>query len=275
MVGQKLKTALGFLQKRIPFRPDIAITLGSGLGGFAETMEKASEINFEDVPCMPVPTIPGHSGRFVFGRLAGVNTVIMPGRVHFYEGYDVQETVMPLRLLRLLGAKILLLTNAAGAINPNFRPGDFMLVEDHISFLLPSPLRGKNPDFLGPRYPDMTNVYDKDLRRIADSAAERLGTTLRHGVLVQTAGPNFETPAEIRFLKTIGADAVCMSTVAEAMAACHCGYRTIAISCISNMAAGVGNSSPSVEEVMTVAGERAPVFNRLLHDLTGALSVEL
>ena len=275
MVEQKLKTALAFLQKNIPFRPEVAVTLGSGLGGFVETMEKTAEIKFEDVPCMPVPTIPGHSGRFVFGKIAGVNAVVMPGRIHFYEGYDVQDTVMPLRLLRLLGAKILLLTNAAGAINPDFEPGDLMLVEDHISFLVPSPLRGKNPDFLGPRYPDMTNVYDGDLRRIADSVAERIGTTLRHGVLVQTAGPNFETPAEIRFLKTIGADAVCMSTVAEAMAACHCGYRTIAISCISNMAAGVSASPQSVEEVMTATKEKAPVFNRLLHDLTGALAVEL
>ena len=275
MIEQKLKTALDFLQKKTPFRPDIAITLGSGLGGFAETMEKIAVIDYAEIPGMPVSTAPSHAGKLVFGKLAGVNAAVLQGRVHLNEGYDVRETVMPLRVLRMLGAKILLLTNSAGAINTDFECGDFMLVEDHISLLVPSPLRGKNPDFLGPRFPDMTCVYDKDLRRIADSTAERAGIPLRHGVLVQTSGPNFETPAEVRFLKTMGADAVCMSTVTEATAARHCGYRVLALSCISNMAAGISETPLTQEEVMATAQEKAPLFNRLLRDLAGAMAVFL
>ena len=275
MIEQKLKTALDFLQKKTPCRPDIAITLGSGLGGFVETMEKISVIDYAEIPGMPVSTAPSHAGKLVFGRISGVDAVVMQGRVHFYEGYDARETVMPLRVLRMLGAKLLLLTNSAGAVNTDLKCGDFMLVEDHISLLVPSPLRGKNPDFLGPRFPDMSCVYDKDLRRIADSTAERAGIPLRHGVLVQTSGPNFETPAEVRFLKAMGADAVCMSTVTEAMAARHCGYRVLAISCISNMAAGISKTPLTQEEVMTTAREKAPQFNRLLRDLAGAMAVFL
>ena len=273
MIEKKLETALEYIRKQTDFIPDVAVTLGSGLGGFADEVEHAFFIDYRDIPGMPVSTAPGHKGRFVFGKIAGVKVAVMQGRVHYYEGHDITDTVMPLRLLRKMGAKFLILTNAAGGINPDFEAGDFMLVDDHISFFVPSPLRGKNPDSLGVRFPDMSCVYDKDLRRLADAVAKRNGITLKHGVLVQTAGPNFETPAEIRFLRTIGADAVGMSTVVEAMAACHCNFRTLTLTCISNLAAGVTDNPLSLEEVMIMAKQKAPQFRTLLHDLIGAVKV--
>ena len=273
MLEQKLETALKAIRQKTDFIPDAAITLGSGLGGFADEVETVCTIDYSDIPGMPVSTAPGHKGRFIFGKIAGVKVAVMQGRIHYYEGYDITDTVMPLRLLRLMGAKFLLLTNAAGGINPEFAAGDFMLVEDHISFLVPSPLRGKNVDSLGMRFPDMSNVYDRNLLRTAEAVAERNGIAVKRGVLVQTAGPNFETPAEIRFLKTIGADAVGMSTVVEAMAACHCGFRTLTLTCISNMAAGVSPDPLTLEEVMETARRKAPQFRALLHDLIGALKV--
>ena len=273
MIEKKLETALEYIRQKTDFIPDVAVTLGSGLGGFADEVEHAFFIDYCDIPGMPVSTAPGHKGRFVFGKIAGVKVAVMQGRIHYYEGHDIADTVMPLRLLRKMGAKFLILTNAAGGINPDFEAGDFMLVDDHISFFVPSPLRGKNPDSLGVRFPDMSNVYDKDLRRLADAVAKRNGITLKHGVLVQTAGPNFETPAEIRFLRTIGADAVGMSTVVEAMAACHCNFRTLTLTCISNLAAGVTDNPLSLEEVMVMAKQKAPQFRTLLHDLIGAIKV--
>ena len=264
---EKLKKALADLRKRTSFIPETAITLGSGLGGFAEEVENPLFINYSDIPGFPVSTAPGHRGRFVFGYLGKVPVAVMQGRLHYYEGHDVSEVVLPLRLLRLLGAKILLLTNAAGAIDPSFQPGEFMLVEDHISSFVPSPLRGKNPDYLGERFPDMSCVYDPALRKTADAIALAENIPLRHGVLVQTAGPNFETPAEIRMLKTLGADAVCMSTVIEAIAAKHCRYKIAAISCISNLAAGVSGQPLSGQEVFDTANRAAPLFRKLLKRL--------
>lgn len=270
MIEQKLEKALAYLRSRTDFIPETAITLGSGLGDFADEVEEKTVIDYKDIPGMPVSTAPSHKGRFVFGKISGVPAAVMQGRVHFYEGYDVQEAVMPLRLLRMMGAQTLILTNSAGGINPAFKAGDFMLVEDHISLFVPSPLRGKNIETLGVRFPDMSQVYDEDLRRIADAVAERNGVTLRHGVLVQTAGPNFETPAEIRALKLLGADAVSMSTVIEAAAAKHCGFRVLALTCISNLASGVTDQPLTLEEVMEMGKRQAPVFRTLLHDLTGA-----
>ena len=273
MIEKKLETALEYIRKKTDFIPETALTLGSGLGDFADEVEHPFVIDYSEIPGMPVSTAPGHKGRFVFGKIAGTKVAVMQGRLHYYEGHDIADTVMPLRLLRKMGAKFLILTNAAGGINPDFKAGDFMLVDDHISFLVPSPLRGKNPDSLGVRFPDMSNVYDKDLRRLADAVAKRNGITLKHGVLVQTAGPNFETPAEIRFLRTIGADAVGMSTVVEAMAACHCHFRTLTLTCISNLAAGVTDNPLSLEEVMVMAKQKAPQFRTLLHDLIGTIKV--
>ena len=273
MIEKKLETALHFIREKTSFVPEVAVTLGSGLGKYANEIKDGFSINYSDIPGMPVTTAPGHEGRFVFGTVSGVKVAVMQGRIHYYEGREPEEAVMPLRLLKLMGAKILLLTNSAGGINPDFKPGDFMLVEDHISFLVPSPLRGKNPDFLGPRFPDMSNIYDKDLRRIASSVAERNGIVLKHGVFIQTAGPNFETPAEIRCFRTMGADAVGMSTAIEATAACHCGLRVLAITCISNLAAGVSKEPISLEEVMETANRKAPQFRQLLHDVIGAVTV--
>ena len=273
MIEKKLETALEYIRRQTDFVPDIALTLGSGLGDYADEVEQICSIDYKDIPGMPASTAPGHKGRFIFGCIAGLKVAIMQGRLHYYEGHDITDTVMPLRLLRKMGAKYLLLTNAAGGINPAFEAGDFMLVEDHISFFVPSPLRGKNPDSLGLRFPDMSNIYDKDLRRIADAVAKKNGITLKHGILVQTAGPNFETPAEIRFLRNAGADAVGMSTVVEAMAAAHCGFRTLTLTCITNLAAGVTENPLSLEEVLEVTRLRAPQFRCLLHDLIGAIKV--
>ena len=273
MIEEKLKKALACIRSKTNFVPEAAITLGSGLGGFADEIKAECIIDYADIPGMPVSTAPSHKGRFIFGTVAGIKTAVMQGRIHYYEGYDIADTVMPLRLLRLMGARFLILTNAAGGINPAFEAGDFMLVKDHISFFVPSPLRGKNPDFLGVRFPDMTQVYDQDLRRLALSTAERSGITLRQGILAQTQGPNFETPAEINLLARLGADAVGMSTVTEAIAASHCGYRILTITCISNLAAGVSSDPLTLEEVMETADKKAPQFRQLLHDLIGALTV--
>ena len=239
MIEKKLETALHFIREKTSFVPEVAVTLGSGLGKYANEIKDGFSINYSDIPGMPVTTAPGHEGRFVFGTVSGVKVAVMQGRIHYYEGREPEEAVMPLRLLKLMGAKILLLTNSAGGINPDFKPGDFMLVEDHISFLVPSPLRGKNPDFLGPRFPDMSNIYDKELRKLIVKKAEELQVPLKQGVYLQLTGPAYESPAEVRMCRLLGADAVGMSTACEAAAANHMGMKICGISCISNLACGM------------------------------------
>lgn len=246
------------------FTPEIGIVLGSGLGDFARLVDRKAEVSYASLPGFPVSTVAGHAGKLIFGYVRAVPVVVMQGRVHYYEGYSMNEVVAPIRLMGLLGAKKLLLTNAAGGVNTSFTPGDLMLITDHISAFVPSPLRGENPQELGPRFPDMSKVYDEAMGRAVLEAGEKLGQELRQGVYLQWQGPNYETPAEIRMFRTLGADAVGMSTVCEAIAARHMGLRVCAISCITNMACGILPKPLSHEEVQQTADRVKDKFQALV-----------
>ena len=246
------------------FTPEIGIVLGSGLGGFARLVDRKAEVSYDSLPGFPVSTVAGHAGKLIFGYVRSVPVVVMQGRVHYYEGYSMEQVVAPIRLMGLLGAKKLLLTNAAGGVNTSFTPGDLMLITDHISAFVPSPLRGENPQELGPRFPDMSRVYDKKMGRAVLEAGEKLGESLQQGVYLQWQGPNYETPAEIRMFRTLGADAVGMSTVCEAIAARHMGLRVCAVSCITNMACGILPQPLSHEEVQQTANRVKDKFQALV-----------
>lgn len=262
-----LLTALGHIRTYTNFIPEIALVLGSGLGSFADRIQTEYSIDYKDIPAFPVSTIEGHSGKFIFGTLEGKKIVAMQGRVHYYEGYDMHDVVLPIHLMHLLGAKTLILTNAAGGVNLSFTPGDLMLITDHISSFVPSPLRGKNKAALGARFPDMSNVYDRALCDTIRSAAQNLNVALKEGVYLQFPGPAYETPAEIRMARTLGADAVGMSTAVEAMAAEHCGMQVCGISCITNMASGILEQPLSHEEVQSTASKVANTFTALMCEI--------
>ena len=246
------------------FTPEIGIVLGSGLGDFARLVDRKAEVSYDSLPGFPVSTVAGHAGKLIFGYVRSVPVVVMQGRVHYYEGYSMEQVVAPIRLMGLLGAKKLLLTNAAGGVNTSFTPGDLMLITDHISAFVPSPLRGENPQELGPRFPDMSRVYDEEMGRAVLEAGEKLGESLQQGVYLQWQGPNYETPAEIRMFRTLGADAVGMSTVCEAIAARHMGLRVCAVSCITNMACGILPQPLSHEEVQQTADRVKDKFQALV-----------
>ena len=246
------------------FTPEIGIVLGSGLGDFARLVDRKAEVSYDSLPGFPVSTVAGHAGQLILGYGRSVPVVVMQGRVHYYEGYSMEQVVAPIRLMGLLGAKKLLLTNAAGGVNTSFTPGDLMLITDHISAFVPSPLRGENPQELGPRFPDMSRVYDKEMGRAVLEAGKKLGESLQQGVYLQWQGPNYETPAEIRMFRTLGADAVGMSTVCEAIAARHMGLRVCAISCITNMACGILPQPLSHEEVQQTANRVKDKFQALV-----------
>ena len=252
------------VREKTDFLPEIGIVLGSGLGDFARQVEKSAEISYDSLPGFPVSTVAGHAGKLIFGYVRSVPVVVMQGRVHYYEGYSMEQVVAPIRLMGMLGAKKLLLTNAAGGVNTDFTPGDLMVITDHISAFVPSPLRGENPEALGPRFPDMSRVYDEEMRRAVLTAGETLGQPLRQGVYLQWQGPNYETPAEIRMFRTLGADAVGMSTVCEAIAARHMGLRVCAVSCITNMACGILPQPLSHEEVQQTADRVKDKFQALV-----------
>ncbi|MDR1329442.1 MAG: purine-nucleoside phosphorylase [Oscillospiraceae bacterium] len=270
-VYSKLLSAAEAIRDRVGFTPRAALVLGSGLGAFADGMEISSAVDYGELPGFPKSTVEGHRGRFVFGCERGVPIVVMQGRVHYYEGYSMDEVVMPVRLLRLLGATRLVLTNAVGAINADYAAGDLMLIGDHILYGVPSPLIGANIDELGPRFPDMSEVYSKALLDNARDAARRLGITLREGVYLQTSGPNFETPAEIRAYRALGADVVGMSTACEAVAARHAGMEICGVSCVSNLAAGMSSAPLTHEEVQTAANAAAPRFRALISEIIAGL----
>lgn len=261
---EKLMKCFECVQKKITFKPETALILGSGLGDYADTMEVVETLDYHDIEGFPVSTVPGHKGRFVFGYAGGVPIVAMQGRVHFYEGYKPQDVVLPIRLMKLMGAKVLFLTNAAGGINRSFNAGDFMLITDQISMSVPSPLIGENIDELGVRFPDMSEVYSRRLRKIIENAAVTAGVPLRKGVYIQTTGPQYETPAEIRAYERLGADAVGMSTAIEAIAARHAGMEICGISCISNLAAGISVNPLTHAEVQETADRVAPLFKKLV-----------
>lgn len=261
---EKLMKCFECVQQKITFKPEIALILGSGLGDYADTMEVVETLDYHDIEGFPVSTVPGHKGRFVFGYAGGVPIVAMQGRVHFYEGYKPQDVVLPIRLMKLMGAKVLFLTNAAGGINRSFNAGDFMLITDQISMSVPSPLIGENIDELGVRFPDMSEVYSRRLRKIIENSAVTAGVPLRRGVYIQTTGPQYETPAEIRAYERLGADAVGMSTAIEAIAARHAGMEICGISCISNLAAGISVNPLTHAEVQETADRVAPLFKKLV-----------
>lgn len=263
-VYERLQRCYKSIQDKIPFRPRLALVLGSGLGDYAERIEIEASIDYHEIADFPVSTVSGHKGRFVFGHIGSVPVVIMQGRVHFYEGYSIEEVVLPERLMHLMGAEILFLTNACGSANPAYQAGDFMLLTDHILYSVPNPLIGANAEELGVRFPDMSEVYDEALRKEIFACAKDLGISLREGVYMQFSGPSFETPAEVRMAHILGADAVGMSTACEAVAGRHCGMRICGISCISNLGAGLSEEPLSDEDVKVVANRVAPLFKKLV-----------
>lgn len=261
---RELERAYESVKKKISFQPEAALILGSGLGNFAETVKIVETLDYKDIEGFPVSTVPGHKGRFIFGYVEDVPMVIMQGRVHFYEGYSMKEVTLPIRLMKLMGAKLLFLTNASGGVNMDYHAGDFMLMSDHISTFIPSPLIGANDEALGPRFPDMSDVYRKDIRDIIRRVAGEEQIPLKEGVYVQLTGPAYETPAEIRMVRALGADAVGMSTVCEAIVANHMGMAVCGISCITNMASGILPQPLSHKEVQETADRVAPLFERLV-----------
>ena len=263
-VYERLQRCYKSIEDKIPFRPRLALVLGSGLGDYAERIEIEASIDYHEITDFPVSTVSGHKGRFVFGHIGTVPVVIMQGRVHFYEGYSIEEVVLPERLMHLMGAEILFLTNACGSANPAYQAGDFMLLTDHILSSVPNPLIGANAEELGVRFPDMSEVYDEALRKEIFACAKDLGISLREGVYMQFSGPSFETPAEVRMAHILGADAVGMSTACEAVAGRHCGMRICGISCISNLGAGLSEEPLSDEDVKVVANRVAPLFKKLV-----------
>jgi purine-nucleoside phosphorylase len=252
------------MKEEIPFRPKIALILGSGLGDYGEEIRIEKTISYHDIEGFPVSTVPGHKGRFLFGYVENVPVVIMQGRVHYYEGYSMTDVVLPVRLMKLMGAEVLFLTNASGGVNFEFSAGDFMLIKDQIADFVPSPLIGENIEELGPRFCDMSEVYDKDLRKIIKDTAKKLDIPLKEGIYIQLTGPNFETPAEVRMCRILGADAVGMSTACEGIAANHMDMKICGISCISNLACGMTEEPLSHEEVQATADRVAPLFKKLI-----------
>jgi purine-nucleoside phosphorylase len=251
--------------------PDVAIVLGSGLGDFADGLADAMTTPYGEIPHWPASAVIGHAGKLVVGTLRGKKVAALSGRAHFYEGHDLRTVTFATRVLGVLGVKTIVLTNAAGGINTNLKPGTLMVIDDHINLLGGSPLLGPNEDRFGVRFPDMTEVYSKRLRGIADEAARTVGVPVAHGVYVALHGPSYETPAEIRFLRTIGADAVGMSTVPEALAARHMGMEVLGISCITNPAAGVLPEPLHHDEVMEVARRVKGAFSALLEGIVERL----
>ncbi len=263
-VYEKLLKCYECYKKKIDFQPEVAIVLGSGLGNFARTADVKAELSYNEIEGFPVSTVPGHAGKFIFGYIGEVPVVMMQGRVHYYEGYPVTDVVLPTRLMKMMGAKILFLTNASGGIDPLFHAGSLMLIRDHISSFAPNPLVGPNIDELGTRFPDMSHVYDEDLQDVIRSTAQENGIELFEGVYAQLTGPSFETPAEIQMLSKLGVSAVGMSTVVEAIAANHMGMKICGVSCVSNLAAGMNSSPLTHEEVQEAANAVAPKFEKLL-----------
>lgn len=252
------------------FKPEIGIVLGSGLGELADEFCDVG-VNYSDIPNFASSTVAGHKGCLVFAEINSKKVVMMQGRIHFYEGHPLNIVTYPIKVLKALGVKTLILTNAAGAVNPEFNPADLMLIKDHINFMGTNPLIGKNDDSLGVRFPDMSEIYKKDLRELAKKCAENLNIELREGVYLATTGPSYETPAEIRAYGLLGADAVGMSTVPEAVVANYCGLNVLGISCITNQAAGVGTTRLSHAEVIESADLAKNKFKGLIKEIIANL----
>lgn len=259
----RYRTAANYIRDHFDLKPKIGIILGSGLD-ILEKEKDVKSIDYRDIPYFPVSTVEGHAGKLGVYEIEGVPTLVMRGRFHYYEGYSLAEVTFPIRVMKLLGIEILIVTNASGGINPSFKPGDIMLIEDHINLMGNNPLIGRNEEVFGPRFPDMTQAYDRELLEIAQKAAKDLGIDVKKGVYMAVAGPSYETPAEIRAFERLGADAIGMSTVPEVIVARHCGIRVLGISSIANLAAGKGCGKLSHEDVVEGSRKSAKNFERLL-----------
>ena len=268
---EKLEKVYESVRSKTDFVPRVGLVLGSGLGEFAKEINVSFELPYSEIEGFPVSTVPGHDGRFIFGTVGDVPIVCMKGRVHYYEGYDVSDVVLPIRLMIKLGIGTLFLTNAAGGLKDGMSAGDLMLITDHISVFAPNPLIGPNDPEIGPRFPDMTEVYNLKIREKIMELAYENDIPLETGVYCQLTGPTYETPAEIKMLKTLGVDAVGMSTVVEAVAARHMGVNVCGISCISNLAAGISKNPLSHAEVQAAADQAAPRFTRLVSEVIKSL----
>lgn len=273
-MNDALRGAADWLRERVPFPPAVGVILGSGLGAFAEAVEEQVSIPYGEIPGFPASKVVGHAGRLVAGRVRGVPTVVLAGRVHFYEGHPMERVVFPARVLGLLGCRDVIVTNAAGAINRRLRAGDLMLMTDHVNAFGTNPLIGPNDDELGPRFPDMSDAYRRELRALANRVARKERIPLKGGVYLGTHGPSYETPAEIRAFRALGADAVGMSSVPEAIALVQMGIGVIGISCITNMAAGVLQTALVHSEVLETTRRVGERFVRLLTALVGALGAD-
>ncbi len=261
---ERLMRCYETMKERVPFRPKVALVLGSGLGDYADHIQVESVLDYHEIPGFPLSTVSGHKGRYVFGYVREVPVVIMQGRVHYYEGYSIKDVVLPVRLMKLMGADILFLTNAAGGVNYDFHAGDLMMITDQIASFVPSPLIGPNLEEFGPRFCDMSGIYDSRLQEILRDSAKDMGITLREGTYIQLTGPNYESPHEVKMCRILGADAVGMSTACEAVAARHMGMKICGISCISNLASGMTARPLSHEEVKETADRTAPKFRKLV-----------
>ncbi len=263
---ENLKESADFIRAKRQFQPQLAVTLGSGLASFVDHVEVLERIPYAEIPHFSPPSVEGHPGQLVLAQIKDIPLLILQGRIHYYEGHSMEEVVYPTRLMAQLGAKVMVLTNASGGMDPQMKPGDFMVIEDHINLTGANPLRGPNVDALGVRFPDMTEAYDKKLCAALEESFQRQSLRVSRGVYCGVAGPNYETPAEVRYLRQIGGHAVGMSTVAEAIAARHCGMKVCAVACITNLAAGLGQGSLSHEEVKEVAQKVEMGFAQALSD---------
>lgn len=266
--------AADFIRSRMDFEPEIGIILGTGLGSLADCIEKQKFIEYADIPEFPVSTVFGHAGRLILGELQGKKVIAMQGRFHYYEGYAMQEVTLPVRVMKLLGIKLLIASNACGGLNPAFSAGDIMIITDHINFMGSNPLIGPNLDEFGPRFPDMSEVYDKKLVGLMEKVADSLGIKLQKGVYGAVSGPNYSTKAELRMLIKLGADTVGMSTVPEAIVARHCGLKVAGVSCITDMAIPDTMTAPSHEEIVKVAESVKPRFVALVKEFVKEVQLQ-
>ncbi len=268
---ERIKEAVSFIKSRTKIRPKIAIILGTGLGALADEIEAAETVPYSEIPSFPAPTVIGHAGQLVLGKIGGKKVVAMQGRFHFYEGYSLEEVTFPVRVMRALGAETFIVSNAAGGMNPQFETGDLMIITDHINLMGVNPLIGVSDERLGPRFPDMSEPYDRKLVRLAEKVAREEKIKAQKGVYVAVTGPNLETAAEYRFLRVIGADAVGMSTVPEVIVAIQAGMRVLGISCITDKCLPDALKPANIEAIFKVAGKAEPKLTRLVSQVIGRM----